>query len=118
MEESQYEDQEKVLYKTRVWLKLKGREPEEADSLITEGRVVVKSSEPITIPLRQVKNCDTFYSFEASDSGASGQVLQTGSVTLTFVDGSNKKQKLDLVMDMVETSNFKRVVDEQRKKLK
>ncbi len=117
-EESQYENEEKVLHKTRVSLKLKGKEPEEADSFVTEGHVVIKTNEEITIPISRIKNCDTFYSFQASDSGASNQELQTGTVALTFVDDSNKKQKLELLMDMMETSPFKRTVDDQRKKLK
>ena len=50
MEEAEYKDSEKVLFKTRGKLTLPGKEPEEADYFITKGHVVIETEEPIKIP--------------------------------------------------------------------
>jgi len=88
MEENEYKDNEKVLYKTRG--KLLGKKPEEADCFVTQSHVVIEAEEPIKIPVSHIQNFEFSYG-----------TYPSGTATLTFLDDLNKKHKLSLEMDAV-----------------
>jgi len=95
MEEAEYRDNEKVLYRTKVKLSIPKKEDEEVDCLVTEGHVFIEAGESIEIPLLRIK--DMFVHFNASSylSVETREHLASG-VTLTFLDDSNKKHRLSL----------------------
>lgn len=55
MEETEYKDNEKVLYKTKGKLQLPDNKSEDVDCFVTEGHVVIDAEEPIKIPITHVK---------------------------------------------------------------
>ena len=86
MEENEYKDNEKVLYKTRGKLSLPQKEHEEADCIITEGRLVIETEQPIKITLHPIK-----------EHKAKG-----GAVTVMYLDDLNQKRQLSMEMAHVD----------------
>ena len=96
MEDNEFIDSEKVLYKSRCKLRPPQKEPEEANCVVTEGHVLIEAAEMIKIPLLRIKHCDiplpsTSYSTQTQEPSSSTMVL-------TFLDNQNRKHKLSLEM--------------------
>jgi hypothetical protein len=92
---------------------LPNRRLEEADCIVTEDYIIGQLEQPIKIPLSQIKHCDiALESIPVSDF-ARGQESFLGTVTLTFLDDSNKSHKLTLETDFVDADSFKQAIDRQ-----
>ena len=59
MEEIEYKDNAKVLFKIRAKLRLENREAEEVECFVTDSHVIIEAEERIKIPLLYVKYCRT-----------------------------------------------------------
>jgi len=95
MEENEYINNEKVLYKTRGKFSLPNKEPEEVDYVVTEGHVVIEAQEQIKIPLLRIRSHQVAYeSYETPPQTATAERL--GSIRLTYLDNLNQKQKVSL----------------------
>ena len=88
MEENEYKNNEKVLYKTRGKLILPGKEPEEVDCFVTESYVIIDVEGAIKIPLSCIQDCDLSYDLSGG--------YKSGTAKLTFADGLNEKHELSL----------------------
>lgn len=93
MQENEYRENEKVLYKTRVKLSLQHKEPEEVECFVTEGHVVIEAKEPIKVPLSRIKDCQVSTEWSPVLPTRAQQPL-TGTMTLTFLDDLEKKRKI------------------------
>jgi hypothetical protein len=98
MEEVEYKDNEKVLEKTTVKLKLPQKESEDVECFVTRKQVIIEAEEPIKIPVSQIKDCQVVHNYPSNL--ASYDPVQnpplSGTATLTFFDDLNQKRKLTL----------------------
>ena len=93
MDEIEYKDNEKVLYKTKAKLSLPHKEPEEVNCFVTEGNLVIEAEEPIKIPLLRIRRHQVAYeTYETPPQTATAELL--GSMKLTYLDELNQKQKV------------------------
>lgn len=113
MEETEYKDNEKVVYKTRAKLSLPNKKPEEVDCLVTEGHVVIEAEKPIKIPVSHIQDCRIMTQMPSASFSRMVQEPLSGTATLTFLDDLNKKRKLSLEMHAGDLYDFKVVIDKQ-----
>jgi len=114
MEENEYKDNEKVLYRTRCKLSLPRKKPEEVDCLVTEGHVVIEAEEPIKIPVSHIKDCSIAIASLPAPYSTLPQEPFPGTATLRYSDDLNKKHSLTLEMATGELSYFKQAIDKQK----
>ena len=111
MEETEYKDNEKVLFKAKGKLSLPHKKPEHVDCFVTEGHVVIEAEEPIKIPASRIKECQiTIDSLGLSSSSPPGSF--SGTARLWFLDDENKKHELSLEMAASELGYFKHATEE------
>lgn len=97
MEETEYRDNEQVLYKITLKLKLQDKEPCDVECLVTRKHLIIDGEEPIKIPRNQVKDLGVpVSSLELLSPGQKYQELHTVSATLTYLDNENNKKKIFL----------------------
>jgi len=117
MEENEYKDNEKVLYKTKGALRLPHKEPEEVDCFITENHVVIDAQEPVKIPVSLVKDCHIadYYPTLVRDA-ATGLVQDaaTGTVTLRYQDNSGRNQKAKLEVTVYDATMLRNAFESAR----
>jgi hypothetical protein len=117
MKQDEYKDGEKVVYKTKARLSLPHKESQEADCFVTENHVVIEADEQIKIPVSRIKDCNIEYASVSFAYSTPPEKPLPDTVTLTFLDGQNKRHKLSL--DMVaggpsfSSYYFKDAIDEQ-----
>jgi len=115
MEETEYKNNEKVLFKTKGKLSLPNEKSEEADCLVTEGHVVIEAKEPVNIPVTCIKRCDISHALPPISYSYPPRVQEplSGTATLTFLNDLNKKHKLSLEMAVGDLYSFKQAIDNQ-----
>lgn len=116
MEEIEYKDNEKVLYKTRGKLSLPHKEPEEADCLVTDGHIVIETAEPIKIALSRMIGCHVDLAtggYDYSSYSAGAQISVSSTVTLTFMDDQYSERKLTFKAHAANLYGFKETIDKQ-----
>ena len=98
MEEVEYKDNEKVLDKITVKLKLPQKEPEDVECFVTRKHVIIESEEPIKISVLKIKDFQVQTSTKAQYMTYPFRDQQplSGTATLTFLDDLNQKRKLAL----------------------
>jgi len=84
MEENEYKDNEKVLYKTTAKVSLPHKKLEETNCIVTEHHIVVQAEETIKIPLSRIQNCGIAVS--VSEDGSVGP----GTVRLKYLDSTQR----------------------------
>lgn len=114
MEETEYKDDAKVLYKTRCKVSLPDKQPEEADCLVTETHLVIEVEEPIQIHGLRIKDCDKLISFPG-EYPPHDQKSPSGTATLVYFDDQNKKCKLSLEMVVEDCESFKQAIEKVQK---
>ena len=111
MEETEYKDNEKVLFKAKGKLSLPHKKLEDVECFVTEGHVVIEAEEPIKIPASRIKECQiTIDSLGLSSSSHPGSF--SGTARLWFLDDENKKHELSLEMAARELGYFKHAAEE------
>jgi hypothetical protein len=111
MEEIEYKDNEKVLFKAKGKLSLPHKKPEHVDCFVTEGHVVIEAEEPIKIPASRIKDCQVnIDSLGLSSISHPGSL--SGTVRLWYLDDENKKHELSLEMAASELGYFKCAAEE------
>ncbi len=111
MEETEYKDNEKVLFKAKGKLSLPHKKPEHVDCFVTEGHVVIEAEEPIKIPASRIKDCQISIDSLGLTS-ISGPESFSGTTRLRFLDDENKKHELSLEMAARELGYFKIAAEE------
>ena len=111
MEETEYRDNEQVLYRTTVKLKLPHKTPEEVNCFVTEDHVLIEAEEPIKIPLSLIQDISV-YAYPSDQA----QEPSYGTATLTFLDDQNKKRKLSLETTAGSLAYFKETINETIRK--
>lgn len=109
MEETEYKDNEKVLYKTRFNLNLPPKSPEEIDCLITQEHVIIETEEPIKIPVSQI-SCD-IPSYPSPQYTARSQETYSDDATIEFTDEQGKEGKISLKGAFGSLHSFKKIID-------
>ncbi len=108
MEEIEYKDNEKVIFKAKGKLSLPHKKLEDVECFVTEGHVVIEAEEPIKIPASRIKDCQiTVDSLDLSSPGSF-----SGTARLWFLDDENKKHELSLEMAASEVGYFKLAAEE------
>jgi len=93
MEDTKYKDNERVLYKIAGKLSISKKEPQEVNCLVTENNLVIEGQETKKIPLLRIKNHQVNYeSYETPPQTVTAEE-RLGSVTLTYLDELNQKQR-------------------------
>jgi uncharacterized RDD family membrane protein YckC len=114
MEEAEYKDNEKVLFKASG--KPLGMEAKEADFFVTEGHVIIEMKEPIKIPMANIKDCRS-----PADNDAAVilgvETAQTTTVTLTYRDTSGQSRAMKFDMSMRDARSLNITVEAARRKL-
>jgi len=118
MEEKEYKDNEKVLYKTRCKVRLLNKELIETDCLITESHVVINTKEPIKIPLLSIDECYVPLADITSHPSLRYQQSTHKNLTLLFTDDQNKKQKLSLEIKSADVLDFDYNITKIKEKLR
>jgi len=121
MEEIEYRNGEKVLYKTSVKLSLPHKKPEEVDCIVTENHVVIETEEPIEVAFPHVISCyvDTpipisdYTSTSPSSSTEAQNIISNTYATLTIMDNQYNKHELPFQGAARELLGFKQVLDRQ-----
>ena len=115
MEEAEYKNNDKVLFKTKAKLSLPHKKPEEVECYVTRDHVVIEAEDPIKIPLSLIKGCDVFkWSPNAYTPSQEPPNDVSDTVTLTFQDDLNKKLKLSLKMAALDSFHLKEEIDERK----
>ena len=115
MEEIEYSDNEKVIFKTRVKLSLPRKEPEEVDCFVTEDHLIIKGKEPMKIRKTLIQNCGICVIYRAVAYLRSREPY-LGEATLTFLNNNGKKHNLLLEMDAADLGYFELAIKERRSK--
>ena len=110
MEETEYKDNEKVLFKAKGKLSLPHKKLEDVECFVTEGHVVIEAEEPIKIPASRIKDCQI--SIDSLGLSISGPESFSGTARLRFLDDENKKHELSLEMAAGDLGYFKRAAKE------
>ena len=117
MEESEYWEGEKVLYKTSGKARIQHENPREATILITEGHVVIEMEELINIPLSHIQVCTTSFNTIPYTYSNQPQRPFSSTTTLTFTDKLNRYYRIDLEIPLIEVDNFKEAIDKKIKQV-
>jgi len=104
MEQNEYKDNEKVLYKTKGKLILPHKKPEEADCFLTDRNIVIEAEQPIRIAVARIADCALGVEQPTGYGAARGEAKPMGTVTLTYFDDLNQKQRLSLEMPTYEAA--------------
>lgn len=102
MEQDEYKNGEKVLYKTKGKLSLPHKKPEEADCFLTDRNIVIEAEQPIRIAVARIADCALGVEQPTRYGAARGKAKPMGTVTLTYFDDLNRKQRLSLEMPTYE----------------
>lgn len=115
MNENEYKDNEKVLYKTRAKLSLPHKEFKEVECFVTEGHVVIEAEEIKKIPVSRIEGCRETIDYPISYRYDYHKVQEplSGTVALTFFDEQKRKQRLSLRMEAEDVRNVKQAIDKQ-----
>ncbi len=100
MVENEYIDGEKVWYKVRCNVELPNNRIEEADCIVTENHVLIKTQEPIKIHVSQIQECivPTLTTTSLYSGSIRTQEQLHDTSTLVFFDDLSQKQNLSLVL--------------------
>ena len=105
MADTSSSDNEKVLYKTWCKLNRGHNKVEKADCLVTQGNVIIETSEPIKIPISHIKDCSIAGECCVPLSYIiGGKEPFCSTVTLSFLDDSDKRHQI--IFDMPAKSLF------------
>jgi len=110
MEEDEIIDSEQVLEKYTVKLNDKS---EELECIITKSHLVIEAEEVIRLPFSHIVNRDVQYLLPSITYLSQPLKQHSGTVTLTYLDELNKKQKLSLEMPIGSLYQFKESINEQ-----
>ena len=108
MEETEYKDNEKVLFKAKGKLSLPHKKLEDVECFVTEGHVVIEAEEPIKIPASRIKDCQII--IDALGLSSTGSF--SGTARLQYLDDENKKHALSLEMAGRDLGYFKHAAEE------
>ena len=114
MEEAANEDvghKEKVLFQGKVTLNPNSKNTEVADCLVTEGSVIIESTEPLQIPLDRVEECLVIG--VACMVGRKAE-FKPCRVILRYRTASGEKKKIEFEMNWEEAGNLKITIDEAK----
>ena len=109
MEDTEYKDGEKVLFRAKCRLNLQGKELEEIDCLVTENQVVIEGEEPIRIPVLYITNHRIDYS-------TTPQTLGLVNLTIAFLDRQKKKRNLSLEMTSTDADSLYSLLEQETRK--
>jgi len=108
MEETEYKDNEKVLFKTKGKLSLPHNKPEHIYCLVTEGHVVIEAKEPIKIPLSRIQDCHV--STPLPSFGASVAEVSHSTVRLRYRDASGHRRMLEIEMQPADAGTLRATI--------
>lgn len=99
-----------VLHEFKVRVDHGMRKYEDADCIITPSHIMIKTQEPIILPLSWIKNCTPMYLNEVPS------VQLTDVAVLTYLDDSNERRNLSLTLfDRTYLTLRDVIVEHQRK---
>ncbi len=111
MEEAKYKDieyKEKVLFEGKVTLNPNSKNTEVANCSVTEGSVIIESTEPLQIPLDRVEECLVIS--VACMVGRKAE-FRPCTVTLRYRTASGEKKKIEFEMNWEEAGNLRATID-------
>lgn len=117
MNDSNYKDiehGERVVFKGKVKLNPRSKDAEIVDCYVTEGSVVIESTEPLRIPLDRIEDCSvslaTSYITYVVDYLAGGRST-VGTITLGYRDASEQSRKAEFEMSAADSYKLRDTLD-------
>ena len=96
---------EKVLLEVKVEINPGSKDAEVADCYVTDRHLIIKSREPLQIPMYMIEDCDVSILF-----GAGMAEVSHSTVTLRYRDESGHRQKVEFGMQTYEAGSLRRTL--------